>query len=353
MGLVLGQLAGSNSVTIAKVILFWNNGRYTRDGVAEASLHVIFFLASAGACLGAVAAMRGWIKFEQILTSTAIAGIVALLTIVDYSLPLPEGDVQLPFWEMLYYLGWIIGLWFAPLFVLPGHDGDFLVRVRRGCALLVVAAGMSMAGVVVGGSLELAAERVPDIRRWLEGPSYLSDPQRFWMARPVTVNAICGAYVGVAFASVWWRGLWRSNVSAWMWTTGMSVFAIVYTGIYGAAFYAEGKSGAPWRFFLGFGALPASVALTVVVTYKLTHLKNARDAVGWPVSIWFWRTLPVGLAVIFAVTALHGLAPLADYDGAEDTQRRVLVVAHAVNGVVMGLTLRLLRCTLVVARTAG
>ena len=339
-----GSLRGNNSVTIAKMVVFLRDKSYTREMVAEVSLHVIFILATVGACFGAFAARRKWASFEQVVMSVSIAAIVALFAIVDHSLPIVNGDEVLPFGETMYYLGWVVGLWFVPFVLLPSPDGSFSGWIRRGGGLLVVGAAMAVACFVVGAGLQIAMRSILNTSGWLDGNSYLNDTLAFWMARPITVNAICGAYVVVAFSGIWWRGLWRSAASARIWTAGMSAFAIIYTGVYGWFFYAYDKSAAPWQFFLAFGALPAVVMLTVLIAYGLTRRDSTDVPVGWPVSTWFWWLLPMGFAIGFALSALLGFAPLAQCDGATDKQLIVLVVAHAINGVVLGLTLRLMAC---------
>ena len=342
VGLVLGQVVGNNSVTIAKAFVIWRDQPYTREWVANVSLQVIFVLATLGASFGAFAVRRKWASFEQVVTSVAIAVVVALFAIVDHSLPTVKGDEQLPFEETAYYLGWVVALWFVPFVALPSPDGSFSGWLRRGGGLLIVSATMTLACFVEGAVLELAGRRILEAGRWLEGGSYLNDPLRFWMARPVTVNAICGTFIVVTFSGIWWRGLWRTVPFAHIWTVIVSTFSIAYTGLYGWFFYAPGKSGAPWQFFLAFGALPATVTLTVLVAYGLTRRDNMKIPVGWPVSKWFWWLLPAGLGINFGLSALFGFAPLAKLDGAAANQVIVLVVAHGINGFLLGLTLRLM-----------
>ena len=177
---------------------------------------------------------------------------------------------------------------------------------------------------------------------WLHGGSYLNDPQSFWMARPITINAIAAAYVVVAFSGIWWSSLWRSAAYVRIWAGVMSAFAIIYSGIYGWFFYAPEKSVVPWQGFLAFGTLPAAVALTVIAAYRLTRRNRTDLAVGWPVSTWFWWLLPTGLAMSFALSALLVFVPLAQSKCATCNQMMVLVVAHGINGFVLGLTLRLM-----------
>ena len=340
VGLILGQLAGDKSVTIAKVFLYFDDGQfYERQAVAEASLHVIFIVAGVGAFFGCLAAKRKWVSIEQVVTSVSIAVVVAFFAIVDYSLPVATDDSQLPFKQPMYYLGWVFGLWFAPFVFLPNQDGTFQGWVRRGGGVLAVAATMAVACFLVGVSLERAVRLIGGLG-WLDDGFYLNDTLRFWVARPGTVNAVCGSYVVVAFASIWWRGLQWSKTRAYTWTLGMTAFVIAYAGLYGWGFYAPVDHPARWQFFFAFGTLPAAAAITVFLAYAMTRRDDAGGSVGWPVSARFWLLLPMGFAVGFAISALLGLAPLAE--GATDKQIFVLVVAHCINGVVLGLNLRLM-----------
>ena len=342
VGLVLGQLVGNNSFTIAKVLVYLRDQPYTRLRIAEVSLEVAFVLAGVGACFGAFATRRGWASFEQVATSVFVAAVVVFFTIVDYSLPVVYGDEGLRFGEVVYYLGWIVGLWLAPFFLLPSPDGTFAGCVRRGGGVLVVATAMGVAGLVVGGLVEGVASLVLESYGWLGGGSFLNDSQRFWMARPITIDAICSTYIAVAFAGFWWRGLWRSVHSASLWLAGMSGFAVLYAGVYGWFFYADEETAATWRFVLAFGTLPAAAALNVLAAYRLTRRKQTEVMIGWPVSGRFWSLIPVGLAFSFGAIALLGLGPIARYEGAVDQEIVVLVVAHAGNGVALGLTLRIM-----------
>ena len=358
VGLVLGQMVGNNSQTIAKVFLLLSDDlQYTQKEVAEVSLHVIFVIACAGACFGALAAKRGWASFEQVVTSVSVAAVVAFFAIVDHSLPVGRGDARLEFGETMYYLGWLVALWFVPFAFLPNPGGTFHEWIRRGGGVLAVSATMAAACFLVGAVLETAVREVVDARGWLtNGESYMNDPLRFWMARPATVNAVCGAYIVVAFCGIWWRGLWRSGLAAWMWMAGVTAFVTVYTGVYGWILYAPDKGAAPGYFFLAFSALPIVVALTVLLAHCFARGGNAQAArahVGWSVSPSFWWLIPVGFAVGFGLNAMLGFAPLARTDGATPRQLLVLTIAHSINGIVLGVNLRLMVCAFRLIPDAG
>ena len=159
VGLVLGQLAGSHSVTLARVWWFlYDKDRYTSELVAESSLHVIYIIVSVGACFGAWAVKRGWASFDQVVTSVAVAVVVAGLSIVDHSLPpLKQSARPLPFGETSYYLVWILGLWFGPFVLLPRRNPGDAGWFRRGGGFLCVTVAMGIAGLLVGLLVETLA----------------------------------------------------------------------------------------------------------------------------------------------------------------------------------------------------
>ena len=95
-----------------------------------------------------------------------------------------------------------------------------------------------------------------------------------------------------------------------------------------------------WGFFFAFGTLPAAAAVAVLFAYVMTRQDDVEVPIGWPVSTGFWWWLPIGLAISFAISAFFGLASVAE----EITPKQclVLVVAHGINGIVLGLSLRLM-----------
>ena len=340
VGLVLGQLVGSHSVTFARVWWFLYDGsRYTSDRVAESSLHVIYIIVSVGACIGAWAVKRGWASFEQVVTSIVVAVVVAGLSIVDYSLPpVVQVGTRLPFGETTYYLGWILGLWFVPFVLLlrrnPGDAGWF----HRSGGFLCVTVAMGATGLLVGFLVEtLATESIEAAGQWLGQP--VKDPQRFWVARPITINAIGGSFVVVAFASIWWRGVWSTRAGARRWMLCTVALTAAYASVYGG-FYCAEESSASVRCALAFGALPVAIGAGVLVSYGLARRNEEVASIGWPVSGLFWWLLPVSLAIGYSGIAILGLAPVAEYRAGSDGPAWVLVLAHAFNGACFGVALR-------------
>ncbi|MCY4555336.1 MAG: hypothetical protein OXF79_02920 [Chloroflexi bacterium] len=340
VGLVLGQIAGSNSTTIAKLYYFLHGrGKYTSDEIVELSLIVILLLTALGVTLGAIAmkSERRRSTSLQGLTSTLVALVVIFMNSLDHSLPSAiessPGTDSTWFWERVYWLVGVLGLWlggFSPLYM--GRYDDV---VQRAYGLLVVAAPMTLVGLL-GGYL---------VEGVVAGTACTSG-QSFWIARPYAVNAICGAYVGTAFANVWWPKLSHSTPWVWGWTVVVSALTVVYTGSYGLFLYPWTETIQSWRSFGAFGAWPLIVTLTVLPAYKLTRREHRAD-VGWPVSIRFWLLLPVAFAISFAVVAwLMGYVLLARNHGPECARLALFIGAHSVNGIMMGFTLLVMPLTI-------
>ena len=344
VGLVLGQLADSHSVTLARVWwLLYDRERYTSEWVAESSLHAIYIIVSVIACCGAWAVKRGWANFEQVVTSVAVAVAVAGLRIVDHSLPpVEQSDTPLPFGETSYYLGWILGLWFVPFVLLPRWSSGDAGWFHRGGGLLCVTVAMGIAGLLVGLIVETLATVANDAARWL-GQPYIGDVQRFWVARPVTINTISGSFVVVAFASIWWRGVWPTRAGAHMWTLCTVVLSAAYASVYGGLYCSTEESSASVRCALAFGALPLVTGAGVLVSYGLARREEEVASIGWPVSGLFWWLLPVSLAIGYGGIAILGLAHVAEYREGSAAPAWVLVLGHAFNGACFGMALGAMR----------
>lgn len=341
VGVVLGQLVGSHSATFARVWWYlYDESRYTSERVAESSLHVMYIIASVGACFGAWAVKRGWASFEQVVTSVAVAVIVAALSIVDYSLPpVDQAETLLPFGETTYYLGWILGLWFVPFVLLPRRNPGDTGWFHRSGGFLCVTVAMGTVGLLVGLLVEtLATVSIESAEKWL-GQSCIEDAQRFWVARPVTVNTICGSLVVVAFASLWLRGVWSTTAGGRWWMLFTIVLSAAYASVYGGLYCADESAGSV-RCAFAFGALPLVIGAGVLVSYGLARRNEKVASIGWPVSGLFWWLLPVSLAIGYSGIAILGLAPVAEYRPGSDGPTWVLVLAHAFNGACFGVAMR-------------
>ena len=319
--------------------LFSDGGDAPDDArVAEAAFHVRYVVTGVGLCLGAVAAKRRWVDVEDVLMGAAGAGIVTLVAFVGYNLPGAE-EQRLGLGESFYYLGWIAGLWFAPFCLLSVGTGNSSKGLRKAGGLLMVTVAMAMVGLLAGMCVEVLAKVVD----WMDGGHsgwlQMRDNQRFWVARPVTTNTIGAAYVAVAFSTLWWPALWRGRRMTRWWLGCVSAGTIAYSGLFGAVFYENGAAVSPVGGFLAFGALPTVVGLVVLVAYRLTRQEVGGDAIGWPVSAWFWLLLPAGFAVGLGAVALWGLAPLGR-QSPPDAAPYVVLAGHLLNGLLLGIALR-------------
>ena len=347
VGLVFAQFVGANSMTIAKVwlaiyaVVFGVDEQYTYREVAEASLYVIYVGAGAGTCFGAFAAKRQWVAFDQVLTAIATAGVVVALAILDHGLPVPLGEERLQLSKNLYYLGWIGGLWFLP-FCLLSAWGKTADAVRTAGGLLVVTIAMSMVGLIAGISVEVLAELAYELDSRWHNWMQIKDDQRFWVARPVTINTIGAAYVAVAFAPVWWPRLRRDGMAQRLWPFSVSMATVGYAGVFGVGFY-EGAAVVPGIVrFVVFAVLPAIVGIVVVVSYGVTGQRTEVQGIELPAGR-FWGLLPLGLALGLAAVALWGLAPLGRREPM-DAPVYVMVLGHGLNGLLLGKALGMIRC---------
>ena len=343
LGLFLGQFVGDKSATISKMALaswsWWVDKPYSLYQVAGGSLYVILIFGCTGALFGALAARRKWATIEQVVTSTSIAVLVAFFSIVDFSLPSGTGTLSMDFWEPIYYLGWIVGLWYVPLFLLPMTGGAFAVRLRRGASVMAVAATLTILCLAAGFLLEIAVTQIGRLD-WLGSDLPWQDTRRFWIARPHAINAIYGSIFVVAFVNTWWRDIWPADIQKYRWTLSVVALSSAYSGLYGVRFY--GLGGAPVEQFVAFGVLPTAGVAALLFTCGILRRTVAAAEFGWPVSTRFWLVFCIALAVSLGLSAFFGLALLLE-EGATDKRLSVLVLLHGVNGLLLGWVLRLMR----------
>lgn len=340
VGLVLGHFAGASSPTLAKLSLLINGEEgYSPGRLAEASLHMILFVTAGIVCIGVVAAFRDIVKFQDVLTAAFSATLFAFVAILDYGLPGPNGSVQLPLREPAYYFGWVAALWVPPFFFLPTRDKQFRARVQQGCEVLLMTTAMTIAGILVGLLLEeMSGLLLAELHRWTDR-EIVTNTRYFWIALPATLNAVVGAYAGVAFLNLWWPGRWRSSWSAWLWTLGVSAFALPYAGLYGLAILENGAHASEWNKFSAFGGVSLAALVAVLTAYHLTRLVAGVPSSQVSGSSAFGWLLAGSLSIGFGLTAWLGLAPLAELESSATEELTALVVAHGVNGAVLGATL--------------
>ena len=328
VGLLLGDIATNKSVTIAKGILYLkcSHCRYDMAKAADLALTVVATLIFLGLIFGAFAAKRKWVSYEQVALSLIAALGIAFFTILDHSLPGPDGSQPLSLTNKLYYLGWAFVLWIVPFILLHLRDKrtrQYTETIRRGITLSAMSAAMALVCGITG-SILMALMTIAQMEH------------KEWIVRPTTINTILAAYIVVAFASVWWPGFWNSGRFAkCLWTIGFVTFAFLYAGYFGFEFYANQNGVSQWESFLVFGAYPVVVATTVVLIFSLTHRSGRGRLAPCSASSTFWWLLPPTLALGFAIIAWLGFP-----HPKSPPQHSQLIVAHAVNGLVLGLSLR-------------
>ena len=336
---VVGQLVGDKAVTVAKGILWVIDRKqlHNPDEVANATLLVIVILAAvSGVAGGVLAVWKKWVYAEALGLAVVVGLVTAAFVILDYGLAATTDGSGLVAGQASYFLFWVIGLWLLPAVVLPKHNRSTEGKVLVGYGMFTVVAGMTLVGVASGIILELA---VCKAEQWWIPEQAISwcSYERRWVARPVSINAICGALVVVACAPMWWHESKWSTRTAWTWTVAATAMAATYSGLWGAYLYRAGRF-AEWRHADNFGALPVAGVLAVVLVYAATRGESGAVAVGWSVTRWFWRLLPLAFAVICAINAMILLAPIEKYEG---EQWWILAVMHGFNGLVIGWSLML------------
>ncbi len=167
----------------------------------------------------------------------------------------------------------------------------------------------------------------------------------FWVAHPIGINAIAAAYLPVPFAPLWWPELDWSRRRVWGWTTAATLLAAIYAGLFGLFFH---KSCDPlWQKAVAFALLPVAASCSVYATYALTHRRDHSSHSRYTTPRRFCLLLPPVLATFSALTALTALAPLSEADGAP---RLLFVMAHALNGLVVGMGTLAMTCYLKLMR---
>jgi putative Mn2+ efflux pump MntP len=339
VGAILGQLTGDKSFTMARIVLSFGEEGAGRGRVAEIALIVIFVAAGLVAFVGALTVKRKWARVEEVMLSVfltiAVAVVVAIFTVFEYSLPPTPSTTNLRPGQPSYFLLWVILLWFGSLVVLPNSGRTFSKLLQKGYGVLAIAAPMAILGLLSGFVIDQLVRNIGCIAL-SGGESYWENDTAFWVAKPIGINTICGSYIPVTFASLWWRGLGWSKTRAWTCMLGMTTVAAVYAGVFGVYFYDE--HAAAWERFLGFSALPVVGSCAVLFSYLAARQQEkTTPPVGWTVSRRFWFLLPFAFAVAYALAAAIGLAPL---DGEGGLKRlAVLTLAHGLNGAIIGMSL--------------
>lgn len=94
VGSLLGNITGDVSGSLAKLFLYFRKGdEYPLWQLTEISLVVILLFTFIFIIFGVYSTKRGWAKEEQIVLSVVSAFFVALATMIDQSLPGPNGAI--------------------------------------------------------------------------------------------------------------------------------------------------------------------------------------------------------------------------------------------------------------------
>ena len=324
----LAALVGSNAVTVAKVSLAFVAPDWLDDErrIIEASLFVILVATALSVVIAAHATRQRWVQGETLVVVAFIGVIAAFFAVLDHSVLVGSG-------QPLYFFGWVMGLWFLPALFLPNPNGARGGRLGQAFDLLVVAAPMTVIGLVTGLIVE---QGVFAQCNWilLDHELCRGGVEGFWIAKPVGVNAVGCALAVVACPSIWWPGLRWTVARRRVWTPVVTLAAAVYAGVWGPYLYESNT--ASWVAFMGFGLLPVVGVVAVRVSCAATRQGVGESVVGWAVSRHFRWVLPTAFVFAFGVSAAVGLAPIENYDG---MGRAVFVLAHGVNGGVMGMSL--------------
>ena len=361
VGLLLGYIVGDMSGTVAKLFLFIRkSNQYQPWQLTETSLAIILVFTCVIAIFGVYSTKRGWANEDQVVLSVASALLIAVSTIIDQSLPEPNGDGDLLiFFKQFHFIGWMFGLWLIPIILLPNPSGSSGTKIQLGGRLIALSAALALVCGIVGlGLTQFFRLDVIEKSHYLKSIwsssncNICSDSLGFWMMRPFSLNPIWGIFFVMAFLPIWRQELWEnvkiSFARVW-WVVFAVIFATLYSGLYGWKLYTYDRNWArclmdsnlisELYFFFAFGAFPTAGALVVLFCYWLTRRKESVNKADWPVSNLFWWLLPLGFAISFAAIAGLFIVPIIRADHASDIQINFLTISHAINGAVLGLTL--------------
>ena len=316
IGLAIGSVTWNNAVVIARLHRWLLNKPLDDEKrVVEAALILVIALTFVGIFAARWGAKRGSVDATQIVWLMVAALLTATFAIIDHALPDPADSSKLPLWRTFYLLGWLAGLCLvAPLaapFLLPSRKPAN--RSLYSVDLMAVLAALSLLTF-------LASEVLIDVANRFFGFS-----RECWLLNPSGLNVTATIIVVVTFLPIWQQEL-RSNrrsMAALLWIIFFVIFTIVYAGMYGPWF--KQLDASRWQLFCVYASFTA-VVLMVAFAAFLVPLRLRR----------FLRVaLPLGMATGFAAIAHYGLVPLAT----DQPEYSSLVIAHAVNGALLGLVI--------------
>lgn len=143
----------------------------------------------------------------------------------------------------------------------------------------------------------------------------------------LVLNVICSGLFVVVSLPFWWQRAQKHSQRARarrlhaVFGALFAVLPVAYGGVYGLAFSETSK----WGSFLVYSAFLAVPSVTTVIAFVFPLLGRCR-----------WAVLSLGLAAGFAALAAFLLPSIAEKCLLSE-QYHMLIVAHAVNGFLLGL----------------
>ena len=362
-GLVLGQFVGGNAKTVAKLILYVKDGSsYGEAAINQMSLVIVFAFAMMSAVFAGWVASKKWKEYESVLLSAASAILVALFFMLEFSLPVPmdrtgSSPPEARFFEMAYYLVWAVVLLVLPALLLPDQSSTYDSRMKSAASLIAAAAGAAFVGFVFGHLLRGTVKWYLSEISWMQNllrdaKPFALDQFEFWIANPATVSPVACAFIAIAFAPIWRQKLWRvgDTWSRLAWLASFSLFAIVWTGVFGAALYAPSRDWAialrgmnteisGYTFFYAFAAYATALVLVLPLAFRLAPSSARDDGIAIPAGRSFWLLASGLMFLAYTVVTWFGIGRLVAEFGAPTSQRWVLSILHGAHGIAIVLSL--------------
>ena len=351
VGMLFGLFVGQIYLIVAKLIHYRKGEGIVHWKLVESSLYILILAMVCAICVCLIllnTKRLGRRQFsEHVILFSGSTLVVACFTIVDQGLPEVAGAETLPIWRSLYYLGWPIMLWFVfPWLLLNDGGNDRLQRV--GSLIVVSLLVGAICGLIGLGFERFVSELVASTGLLGGVPGRLIHHKEIWLGRPIAVNFICGMFLVVTFVRSWLPQI-RFKWQRWGvvgWQTLLVGFAILYSGLFGGVFYgdADGEALFSWFFFIQFSLIPVVGVLGFKIAQFITHGPESASRMtgSFGGGIRFWLVLSVGLGVGFAAIQLLGLLPYGRFAQAEWRLVAVIVLCHAANGCVLGMSLQVL-----------
>ena len=314
IGLAVGSITWNNAVVIAKLHRWLLNKPLDDEKrIVEAALIIIVAFTFMGILFARRGVKRGSAEATQVVWLMVAAIITASFAIIDHALPNPVDNSKLPLLRTFYLLGWMVGLCLiaplaAPFLLLRRQPAN---RSLYSVDLMAMLATLALFSFFASETLIVIADRFFDFSRGR------------WLLNPSSLNAIASCTVVVTLLPIWRQELYsnKRSMSAILWIVFFVAFVIIYAGMYGPWFKRLNVSR--WQLFCAYASFPTAAMIAAFIAFLIpVRLRRFR-----------WFVPPVGLATIFAAMAKYRLAPLT----LDEQGNFSLIVAHAVNGILLGL----------------